>query len=254
MKTALTIAGSDPTGGAGLQADIRVFSRIGVHGLSVATALTAQNTRGVDSILMIEASFIEAQLTSLLNDIRPNALKTGMIYTREAVRIIAKMIRGFDLENLVIDPVTVSSSGRPLMEDGALDLLKSELFPLAKLITPNIYEASALSGINVEDEDSMEAAAVILQKAGPEAVIITGGHLEKETLDVIYYTGKFYKLRSRKAPGEYHGTGCAFSAAIAAYLAKDFPLVTAAERAKAFINESIIHARSIGRGMKLLDV
>ncbi len=254
MKTALTIAGSDPTGGAGLQADIRVFSRIGVHGLSVAAALTAQNTRGVDSVMKIEGRFIEAQLTSLLNDIRPDALKTGMIYTKEAVKAISRMIRGFDLENLVIDPVTVSSSGRPLMEEGALDLLKNELFPLAKVITPNIYEASALSGINVEDEHGMEEAAVILQKTGPEAVIITGGHLEKETLDVIYYTGKFYKLRSRKAPGEYHGTGCAFSAAIAGYLAKESPLVTAAERAKAFVNEAIIHARRIGKGMKLLDV
>ncbi|HTZ18086.1 MAG TPA: bifunctional hydroxymethylpyrimidine kinase/phosphomethylpyrimidine kinase [Dissulfurispiraceae bacterium] len=254
MKTALTIAGSDPTGGAGLQADLKVFSRIGVYGLSVAAALTAQNTRGVDSIMKIDAHFIEAQLTSLLNDMRPNALKTGMIHNKETVSVIARIIRGFDLENLVIDPVTVSSSGKSLLEEDALDLLKNELFPLARVITPNIYEASALSGINVEDERGMEEAAVILQKTGPEAVIITGGHLEKETLDIIYYSGKFYRLGSRKVPGDYHGTGCCFSAAIAAYLAMDLPLITAAERAKAFIDKAIINARSMGKGMKLLDV
>jgi hydroxymethylpyrimidine/phosphomethylpyrimidine kinase len=254
MKKALTIAGSDPTGGAGLQADIRVFSHLGVHGLSVITALTAQNTHGVDSILSIEASFVEAQLSSLLNDIRPDALKTGMIYTRDAVKVIVRLIRGFDLENLVIDPVTVSSSGRPLMEEGALDILKNELFPLAKVITPNIYEASALSGINVEDEKGMEEAAVVIKKAGPEAVIITGGHLERETLDLIYYEGKFYRLRSNKAPGEFHGTGCVFSAALSAYLAKGSSVVNAAESAKAFVHKAIINARSIGKGMKLLDV
>jgi hydroxymethylpyrimidine/phosphomethylpyrimidine kinase len=254
MKNALTIAGSDPTGGAGLQVDIRVFSRLGVHGLSVATALTAQNTMGVDSILGVEASFIEAQLSSLLNDIRPNALKTGMIYTKDAVNVVARLVKGFDLQNLVIDPVTTSSSGRPLLEEGALDLLKNELFPLAKVITPNIYEASALTGFNVEDEEGMEEAAVMLQKTGPEAVIITGGHLENETLDLVYYGGKFYRLRSKKAPGEFHGTGCAFSAAITAYLAKEATIVNAVERAKAFVHEAITHARSIGKGMKLLDV
>jgi len=254
MKNALTIAGSDPTGGAGLQVDIRVFSRLGVHGLSVTTALTAQNTMGVDSILGVEASFIEAQLSSLLNDIRPNALKTGMIYTKDAVNVVARLVKGFDLQNLVIDPVTTSSSGRPLLEEGALDLLKNELFPLAKVITPNIYEASALSGFNVEDEEGMEEAAVMLQKTGPEAVIITGGHLENETLDLVYYGGKFYRLRSKKAPGEFHGTGCAFSAAITAYLAKEATIVNAVERAKAFVHEAITHARSIGKGMKLLDV
>ena len=132
MKTALTIAGSDPTGGAGLQADIRVFGRLGVHGLSVTTALTAQNTTGVDSIYKIEASFIEAQLTSLLNDVRPDALKTGMIYSQDAIRVIVRIIKGFELENLVIDPVTMSSSGRPLMEDGALDIIRAELFPASK--------------------------------------------------------------------------------------------------------------------------
>jgi hydroxymethylpyrimidine/phosphomethylpyrimidine kinase len=254
MKTALTIAGSDPTGGAGLQADIRVFGRLGVHGLSVATALTAQNTTGVDSIYGIEASFIEAQLVSLLNDVRPDALKTGMLHSKNAVRVVARIIKGFELENLVIDPVTVSSSGRPLLEDGALDLIRAELFPLARVITPNIYEASALTGISVIDEKSMEEAALMLKNTGPEAIIITGGHLEQETLDLILYGGKFYKLRNKKTPGEFHGTGCAFSAAVTAYLARQSTVVHAAERAKAFMHEAILKAHSVGKGMKLLDV
>lgn len=254
MKMALTIAGSDPTGGAGLQSDIRVFGRLGVRGLSVTTALTAQNTSGVDAIYGIEASFIEAQLNSLLNDIRPDALKTGMLYSKDAIRVIVRVIKGFNLENLVIDPVTVSSSGRPLMEDGVLDLIRAELFPLARVVTPNIYEASALSGINVTDEESMEKAALALKDTGPEAIIITGGHLERETLDLILYGGKFYKLRAKKVPGEFHGTGCAFSAVITAYLAKESSVVHAAERAKAFMHEAIIKAHSVGKGMKLLDV
>jgi hydroxymethylpyrimidine kinase/phosphomethylpyrimidine kinase len=254
MKTALTIAGSDPTSGAGLQADIRVFNRLGVHGLSVVTALTAQNTAGVDSVLGIEAAFINAQLTSLLNDIRPDALKTGMIYSKEAVSAIVHVMRGFDLDNLVIDPVTVSSSGRKLMADDALDALRKELYPLARVITPNIYEASALSGIKVEDEKGMEAAALILHASGPEAVIITGGHLENETLDLVYADGKFHRLRSKKITGEFHGTGCAFSAALAACLAKGSSVQHAAEWAKDFVLEAIIKAHSIGKGMKILYV
>lgn len=254
MKTALTIAGSDPTGGAGLQADIRVFGRLGVHGLSIVTALTAQNTSGVDAIYAIEASFIETQLNSLLNDIRPDALKTGMLYSKDTVSVIVRIIKGFELENLVIDPVTLSSSGRPLMEDGTLDMVRSELFPLAKVITPNIYEASALSGINVVDEKSMEEAALALMNTGPDAIIITGGHFERETLDIILYDNKFYKLRTKKASGEFHGTGCAFSAAITAYLARESTVVHAAERAKAFMHEAIFKAHSVGKGMKLLDV
>ncbi|HMK55360.1 MAG TPA: bifunctional hydroxymethylpyrimidine kinase/phosphomethylpyrimidine kinase [Dissulfurispiraceae bacterium] len=254
MKSALTIAGSDPTGGAGLQADIGVFRRLGVHGLSVTAALTAQNTRGVDAILGVEAPFIEAQLNSLLNDIRPDALKTGMLYSVAAVNAVVRTIRGFDLENLVIDPVTISSSGRPLIENGALEAVKRELFPLARVITPNIYEASALSGVNVMDEQSMEQASIVLSKTGPEAVIITGGHLENETLDLIYYDGKIYKLRTKKMHGEFHGTGCTFSAAITAYLAKDSTIIHAAEKAKAFVHDSIVKARSFGKGMKLLNV
>jgi hydroxymethylpyrimidine/phosphomethylpyrimidine kinase len=254
MKTALTIAGSDPTGGAGLQADLRVFNSLGVHGLSVATSLTAQNTLGVEGVLAVDGSFIELQLTTLLNDIRPDALKTGMVYSREAVAAIVRIVKGFELDNLVIDPVTISSSGRHLMEEGALELLRDRLIPLARVITPNISEASALSGIPVTDEKSMEAAAILLRKTGPEAVIVTGGHLENETLDLVYDGQVFHRFRSKKAKGEFHGTGCTFSAAIAAFLAMGLSVPVAAEKAKAFVHDAILKARPLGRGMKILHV
>jgi hydroxymethylpyrimidine/phosphomethylpyrimidine kinase len=254
MKTALTIAGSDPCGGAGLQADLRVFSSLGVYGLSVVTSLTAQNTMGVNAALRVESSFIEAQLASLLNDIRPDALKTGMVYSRDAVAAIAHMVKGFELENLVIDPVTISSSGLPLMEEGALDILRERLLPLARVITPNMSEAAALSGIEVLDEKDMENAARLLKKMGPEVVVVTGGHLENETVDLVYDGSCFHRLRSKKEKGEYHGTGCAYSAALAAFLAKGSSPLSAAEKAKEFVHEAILKARSIGKGMKILNV
>ena len=254
MKTALTIAGSDPCGGAGLQADLRVFSSLGVYGLSVVTSLTAQNTMGVNAALRVESSFIEAQLESLLNDIRPDALKTGMVYSRDAVAAIAHMVKGFELENLVIDPVTISSSGLPLMEEGALDILRDRLLPLARVITPNMSEAAALSGIEVRDEKDMENAARLLKKMGPEVVVVTGGHLENETVDLVYDGSGFHRLRSKKEKGEYHGTGCAYSAALAAFLAKGSSPLSAAEKAKEFVHEAILKARSIGKGMKILNV
>jgi hydroxymethylpyrimidine/phosphomethylpyrimidine kinase len=254
MKTALTIAGSDPCGGAGLQADLRVFNSLGVHGLSVISSLTAQNTVGVDAVLRIDASFIEAQLTTLLNDIRPDALKTGMVYSRDAVAVIAHMVKSFELKNLVIDPVTISSSGMTLMEEGALDILKERLMPLARVITPNISEAAALSGIEVNNEKDMEKAAIRLKEAGPDVVVVTGGHLENETLDLVYDGFSFHRFRSKKETGEFHGTGCAYSAALAAFLARGSSPVSAAEKAKEFVHEAILKARSVGRGMKILNV
>lgn len=256
MKIALTIAGSDPTGGAGLQADIKVFNHFGVYGLSVVAALTAQNTTIVSSIVKIEAEFIEKQLDTLLNDIRPDAVKTGMLYSVDTIKTLSKIIKGYDLRNLVIDPVTISSTGTSLMEQGVLDVLRDELFPLSKVITPNIYEASALSGMNIENEDDMEKAARKLKILGPDIVIITGGHLEggRETLDMVYDGQTFHRIRGKKTKGEYHGTGCAFSAAITALLAKGTSVIEAAKKAKEFIELAIKDAQDIGKGMRLLNV
>lgn len=254
MNTALTIAGFDPTGGAGLQADLKVFHYFGVYGLSAITALTAQNTSVVKAVSAVNGEFIEEQLNTLINDIRPDAVKTGMLFSCDAVRVVAKVVKGFDLQNLVVDPVTVSSTGASLLEDGALDILKNELFPLAKVITPNIYEASVLSGIRIENERDMEKAAIELKNSGPEIVIITGGHLERETLELVYDGQDFHSIRGRKADGEYHGTGCAFSAALTALLAREEPVVEAVKKAKEFVATAINNSFHIGKGMRLLNV
>lgn len=254
MKTALTIAGSDPTGGAGLQADLRVFHALGVHGLAIPAALTAQSTGEVRDVLPVERDFFERQLETLLSDIRPDALKTGMLYSARIVELVAEAIRKHELKNLVIDPVSVSSSGTSLVEEGMLDALKAELFPLARLITPNVYEASIFTGMKVESPEEMEAAAVQLRKLGPEAVVVTGGHLENLTLDVYHDGGGFQRLESRKIGGDYHGTGCVFSAAIAACLALGHTPLEAVRRAKGVIQEAVRGAFHPGLGMGILRV
>lgn len=261
MKVALTIAGSDPTGGAGVQADLKVFRHFGVHGLSALSALTAQNTFRVTAARPVEADFLEEQLNTLLSDIRPRALKTGMLFTPEAVRVVARIVKGFELDNLVIDPVIRSSTGTPLVTEEALHVLKAELFSLARVITPNIQEASVLSGVAILSEDDMELAARELMKTGAAAVIITGGHpLPRsappagETVDLLYTGSRFHRFRGTRARGEFHGTGCAFSAAVTALLARGAGLPKAVREAKEFIGTAIKGSLGIGKGMKLLDV
>lgn len=253
MKTALTIAGSDPTGGAGLQADLKVFRAFGIHGLSVNSAITAQNTERVDSIFPIEKDALERQLRILISDIKPNALKTGMLYSRWAADLIAEMLREYSLKNLVIDPVTVSSSGISLVDDGTLDSIREKLFPLSKVITPNIYEAAVLTGIMIEDRNGMEEAAKVLKSMGADVVIITGGHLEGIALD-LYYDGEFHPIEGEKLKGEYHGTGCAFSAALTALLALGHSPLESVRKAKEFVNGAIRKAYHLGRGMGLLNI
>lgn len=253
MKIALSIAGSDPTGGAGLQADLKVFRALDVHGLSVVSAITAQNTEGVYSVLPVDKSFFEKQLHILLSDIRPDAVKTGMLYSRWAVEIISKILKEYSLSNLVVDPVTVSSSGTSLVENGTLEALREKLFPLSKLITPNIHEASMLTGIMIKDKKSMENAAKVLKDMGTEAVVITGGHLEEIALD-LYYDGGFHPFEGAKIKGEYHGTGCAFSAAVTAFLANKYNTLESVRRAKDFVIKAIKKAYHPGKGMALLYV
>lgn len=253
MKTALTIAGTDPTGGAGLQADLKAFRAFDVHGLSVVSAITAQNTEGVDSFFSVNRDFFEKQLHILLSDIKPDAIKTGMLYSRWAIEIISRIVKEYSLSNFVIDPVTISSSGMILVEDGTLDELREKLFPLSKVITPNIYEASLFTGIMIEDEKDMEKAAQVLKDMGPEVVVITGGHLEEIALD-LYYDGDFHTIEGKKIEGEYHGTGCAFSAAVTALLARGHTPLESVKRAKEFVKNAIEKAYHPGRGMGLLNL
>lgn len=254
MKSALTVAGSDPTGGAGLQADLKVFRAFGVYGLSVPTVLTAQNTSEVGEILPIRRDFFMSQMDLLLSDIRPDALKTGMIYGGETVEAVSESIRSYSLRNLVVDPVTVSSTGTGLAEEGMLDKIMDRLFPLSRVITPNIYEASVLTGINIEDEEDMEQAARKLKDMGPQTVVITGGHFDKSTLDLYYDGDNVHRLAGPKIKGEYHGTGCAFSAAITASLAAGLNVFESVGKAKEFVTAAIRSAIFLGKGMGLLQL
>jgi len=254
MKIALTIGGSDPTGGAGIQADLKTFKSFGVYGLSIPTALTAQNTNGVTGIYDLPSGFFSNQLDTLLKDIKPDALKTGMLSSSEIIKIIAEKIKQYSLKNLVIDPVTVSSTGVPLVNDNALEFMKDYLFPLAKVITPNIYEASLFTGINIQDEDDMKKAAIKLKGFGSETVIITGGHLERQTIDLLLYEGEFLSLQREKIEGQYHGTGCVFSSAITACLAFGYDVRETSVKANEFVWKAIKSAFSIGKGMKILNI
>ncbi|MBM4129094.1 MAG: bifunctional hydroxymethylpyrimidine kinase/phosphomethylpyrimidine kinase, partial [Nitrospira sp.] len=245
MKSALTIAGSDPSGGAGLQADLKVFRIFDVHGLSVVTVLTAQNTEDVTSVVPVERDFLEKQLHTLLSDIRPDAVKTGMLYSRWAVELVAEVFKEYSLSNLVIDPVTVSSSGTSLLENGTLDLLREKLFPLARVITPNIYEASVLTGVIIENNEDMERASQVLKAMGPEVVVITGGHFQDVARD-LFYDGNYHIVKGSRIEGEYHGTGCAFSAAITALLALGNNHLESVKKAKEFINRAIRNAYHLG--------
>src|SRR4030067_2430570 len=254
MKTALTIGGSDPTGGAGIQADLKTFKSFGVYGLSIPTALTAQNTNGVTDIYDLPSGFFSNQLDTLLKDIQPDALKTGMLSSSEIVKPIAEKIKQYSLKNLVIDPVTVSSTGVSLINDNALDTIKDYLFPIAQVITPNIYEASLFTGINIQDEEDMKKAAIKLKELGPETIIITGGHLEGKTIDLLFDKREFISLQRERLDGEYHGTGCVFSASVTSCLALGYEVKEAFVRANEFVWNAIKSAVSIGKGMKILNV
>lgn len=263
MKTALTIAGFDSTGGAGVQQDLKVFHYFGVYALSVIAALTSQNTYEIKDIKPVEEKFLEDQLFTILSDIRPDAVKTGMLFSRDAVKVVAKTIKGFELDNLVIDPVTVSSTGTSLIEDGTLDIIMKELLPLSRVVTPNVYEASVLSGITIQDMEDIHRAAENIYKLGSETVIITGFYsmddskrdeTSNEIIDLLYDGKDFRYFRSRRISGEYHGTGCAFSSAITALLARGASIEEAIERAKEFMSFAIENAFDLGKGLRLLNV
>ena len=253
MKKALTIAGFDPTGGAGVQADLKVFHSLGIYGLSVVSSLTAQNTEGVRDIMPVPGRFVKKQLTVLLSDLVPDATKTGMLYSEAAIEAVADIIKKYSLKNIVVDPVLISSSGKSLVEKNTPFALREKIFPFCTVITPNIYEASVLSGIEIKTDADMEKAAVLLREYGPENVIITGGDLEDAATDVLY-DGKFHYLKSRKIKGEYHGTGCTFSAALTAMLAKSYSVLDSAREAKKFMNRALKNSISAGKGMRLFNI
>ncbi|UCH81417.1 MAG: bifunctional hydroxymethylpyrimidine kinase/phosphomethylpyrimidine kinase [Nitrospiraceae bacterium] len=254
QKIALTIAGSDPTGGAGFQADLKTFQALGVYGISIPAVLTAQNTNGVLEVKEIDPFFFSSQIDTLLIDSYPDALKTGMLYSSGIVKAVAEKIRTYDLKNLVIDPVHTSTSGTSLMEEGVLDAMTKHLFPIAKVITPNMSEASALTALEINNEDDMKKAAIKLLHLGPEAVVVTGGHLKGKAVDILFDGTDFLSLEQDRIDGEFHGTGCVFSSAITACLALDYEIKEAFIKAKDFVWKAMKTAVTVGKGMKILNV
>jgi hydroxymethylpyrimidine/phosphomethylpyrimidine kinase len=253
MILSLTIAGSDPSGGAGIQQDLKVFRAFGVYGLSVVSSLTAQSSKGVKGIMPVPRAFVDRQLDALLSDMKPAATKTGMIYSTANVAAIASAIKRYSLENVVVDPVILSSTGRCLSEKGVPDAIRKKLLPLCTAVTPNIYEASVLSGIKITTMHDMEEAAIRLADSGARNVIITGGHLEGTATDLVY-DGRFHYLKGKKMSGEFHGTGCTFSAALAAELAKGSGVLNAAMSAKRYLKRMLRKTFSAGKGMGFFNI
>jgi hydroxymethylpyrimidine/phosphomethylpyrimidine kinase len=237
MKVALSIAGLDPSGGAGVLADVKVFSAFGLHGMGVATAVTAQNSRGVTMASPLPAVQVIRQLEALFSDFEISAVKIGMLGSGAVVRSVARFFARSGYRGpVVLDPVLKSSSGRALLDPAGVMALKTELLPLVTLLTPNIAEAGVLEGMKVGSVSRMRGAAVRIASMGPPAVLVTGGHLKKAATDVLYESGRFVELSAPRVRGEVHGTGCHLSSAIAASLAEGEVMEEAVRTAKAFIS------------------
>ena len=249
MKTALTIAGSDSSGGAGIQADIKTMTANGVYAMSAITALTAQNTTGVYGIMEVTPEFLANQLDCIFTDIRPDAVKTGMVSSSALIEVIAQKLTQYKAENLVIDPVMVATSGAKLISDEAIETLKGKLLGLAALITPNIPEAQVLSGMDIRTAEDMERAAKAIYEAYGCAVLCKGGHQLNDANDLLYSKegARWYQGR-RIANPNTHGTGCTLSSAIASNLAKGYSLDEAVERAKAYISGALAAMLDLGKG------
>lgn len=254
MQKVLTIAGSDPSGGAGIQADLKVFSAFKLYGMAVITALTAQNTKGFYGIMDIPPGFIEKQLNSILSDIKVDAVKTGMLYSPETIDVISNIFNDYKVKNIVVDPIIKSTTGISLIKKGAIERMRKALLPLATIVTPNLYEASELSGISIKGIKEMKEAAKIIKDLGTEAVIITGGHFEKKALDLFYDGKEFFEMRGERILGSYHGTGCVYSAAIASSLAMGYSLIDSALKAKDFVTKAIRNSHSYGKGLRVLGI
>ena len=248
MTVAMTIAGSDPSGGAGLQADLKTFHQHGVYGTSVVTLLTVQNTQRVESVEVLAPEFVVSQLDAVLDDIPPTAAKTGALGNAAVIEAIAERAERFSFP-LVIDPVMVSKHGAPLIDDEAVQVLRRKLLPHAFLITPNVPEAARLAEMEVTDLPTMEKAAAVISRLGAKNVLVKGGHLKGDPVDVLWSAGENHSLPAERVETTHtHGTGCVFSAAITARLAKGEDLVTAVKAAKQFITAAIQNSPGLGQG------
>ena len=249
MKTALSIAGSDPSGGAGIQADIKTMTLNGVYAMSVVTAMTAQNTKGVSAILETDADFLGEELDAVFEDIFPDAVKIGMAASKRIIEKTAEKLSFYNAKNIVADPVMIATSGASLIGREAVFALKEKLLPLADLITPNIPEAKALSGTDINNEYDMIKVAEKLSRELGCSVLIKGGHRKDSADDILFCDGRVVFFRGKRIGNpNTHGTGCTLSSAIAANLAKGYPLEKAVERAKEYISGALEAGLDLGSG------
>lgn len=249
MRTALSIAGSDSSGGAGIQADLKAMTMNGVYGMTAITALTAQNTTGVSAVMEVSEEFLEKQLDAVFQDIPPNAVKIGMVSSTELINIIANKLERYKAENIVVDPVMVATSGSRLIEEDAIETLKKKLLPLAAVITPNIPEAEVLSGIDIKNEEDMVKASIIIGDTFNCAVLCKGGHSINDANDLLYSKGAVrWFIGDRINNPNTHGTGCTLSSAIAANLAKGYELETSIKKAKDYISGALLSMLNLGSG------
>lgn len=253
-KTTLTIAGSDSSGGAGIQADIKTMQANGVYAMSAITALTAQNTTGVSGIFEVTPEFLGQQLDAVFTDIYPDAVKIGMVASAELVKMIAFKLKEYKAERIVVDPVMVSTSGSRLISEEAIQILKTELFPLASVLTPNIPEAEVLFGASIHSAEDMERAAQAISEEYHCAVLLKGGHQLNDANDLLYAEGKNRWFHGRRIDNpNTHGTGCTLSSAIASNLAKGYGLEEAVERAKEYISGALAAMLDLGAGSGPMD-
>ena len=255
MRTALSIAGSDSSGGAGVQADLKTMTMNGVFAMSAITALTAQNTTGVTGILEADPEFLKKQIDAVFEDIRPDAVKIGMVSSSGLIKTIAERLQHYKAENIVVDPVMVATSGSRLLEEDAVDTLKKELLPIATVITPNIPEAEILCGMEIHTEEDMEAAAKAIYEDLGCAVLLKGGHQLNDANDLLYQKGKepvWFEGKRIDNPNT-HGTGCTLSSAIASNLAKGRDLETSVKYAKNYISGALAAMLDLGKGSGPMD-
>ena len=249
MRTALTIAGSDSSGGAGIQADIKTMTANGVFAMSAITALTAQNTTGVAGIMEVSPEFLKEQIDCIFTDIRPDAVKIGMVSSAELITAIAEKLTEYHAGNIVVDPVMVATSGAKLISDDAIDTLKERLLPMADVLTPNIPEAEVLSGMEIRTEEDMIKAAEKISENYHCAVLLKGGHQLNDANDLLYRNGSYRWFYGKRIDNpNTHGTGCTLSSAIASNLAKGFDMDTSVERAKAYISGALGAMLDLGKG------
>lgn len=250
MKNLLTIAGSDSCGGAGIQADLKTFSALGTYGMSVIAAVTAQNTKGVMDVRDMDADIIMEQIDCIFDDIEVAAVKIGMVSSIEIIDTIAAGLKKWKVENIILDPVMVSKSGCNLLKPESKDELIKKLFPLALVVTPNLFEAEVITGSKIENIEQMEEAARKIIALGAKNVVVKGGHLTGEAIDVFYDGRSFTHIKGHRINTKNtHGTGCTFSSAIAAHVAKGYSIVESVKLAKEYINEAIEHSIELGHGV-----